>query len=82
VCSCIHNTRHHYSALNEQGNVSTITCRQLQNTYEATKEALCLLQRDAMVAIDAGEIIPHGLIVSQSGYYVTHPYLKIACSVK
>jgi hypothetical protein len=52
VCSCIHNTRHHHSALNEQGKVSTLTCGQLQNIYKATKEALCLLQPDLMMATD------------------------------
>jgi hypothetical protein len=52
MCSCIHNTRHRHSVLNEQGNVSTLTCGQLQNTYEATKEALCLLQRGLMMAIE------------------------------
>jgi len=52
VCSCIHNTRHRHSVLNEQGNASTITCGRLQNIYEANKETLCLLQRNLMVATD------------------------------
>lgn len=93
VCSCIHNTRHRHSALNEQGNVSTITCGQLQNIHMKPPKKRCASatglddrhrrwREHRIVVTIHVKSIPHGNIVSSWGYCVTLPYLYRVSTVK
>ena len=77
VSSCIHNTRHRHSALNEQDNVSTITCGQLQNIYESTKEGTCFLQWGLMMATDGEDTIESSSRKSMLGYFaLLHRFIQ------